>query len=132
MFVTDYSVGTEKRAVGQNLSEKNSDPATQQVRAIAGLCNAAEFDSSTANLPVADRNIFGDATDKAALMFSERLGPASALRNGCKSIYELAFNSKNKFMAKAITFINNETRNVCLSPTESANLSDGSLYVFLR
>jgi hypothetical protein len=130
MFVTDYSLGTQKLAVGEPTSEKEThSAAAHQVRAIAGICNAAEFDSSTASLPLVDRHVFGDATDQAALMFSESIGPVAALRGACKSIFELAFNSKNKFMAKAITFVDNQTRDVCLSPAEIATFEPGSVYV---
>lgn len=126
MFATDYSLGTTKLVVGESEKEMQS-PATQQVRAIAGLCNSAEFDQSSASLPLADRHIFGDATDQAALRFSESLGPVSALRDTCKFIFELAFNSKNKFMAKAFKFQNGKDRGICLSPAETTSVEADSL-----
>ncbi|KAI0596143.1 Na,H/K antiporter P-type ATPase [Biscogniauxia sp. FL1348] len=84
-----------------------------QVRAIAGLCNAAEFDATTIHLPVEQRRVYGDATDQAILRFSERLGSVHHLRQCWQKTYELAFNSKNKFMIRTFSLF----RKDCLADT---------------
>ena len=43
----------------------------------------------------------GEATDQAILRFSESLGEVAELRRCWQVKYELAFNSKNKYMIKA-------------------------------
>ncbi|EMD89795.1 hypothetical protein COCC4DRAFT_124864 [Bipolaris maydis ATCC 48331] len=74
--------------------------AVDQIRVIGGLCNSGEFDAATMHLPIADRKINGDATDQAILRLSESFGSVSELRNQWKKTFEIAFNSKNKFMVR--------------------------------
>ena len=81
--------------------EKNS--AIQQLRAMAALCNAGEFDATTVNEPLEKRIIIGDATDQAILRFSEALGPISEIRDSWLKRFELAFNSKNKFLIRVFS-----------------------------
>lgn len=81
-------------------SKKSNSMA--QLRAIAGLCNASEFDAATYHLPLAERKIAGDATDQAVFRFSESLGPVRDLQQLWKRTFELAFNSKNKFMIRTL------------------------------
>ncbi|KAF4450514.1 putative H /K ATPase alpha subunit [Fusarium austroafricanum] len=122
MFATDCCLYTTIITLHSNMDKVQSDlsgPGIHQARAIAGLCNAAEFDHETAEKPLADRNIFGDATDQAALRFSESVGSVSELRSQWKMLFELSFNSKNKFMAKAFTMTNQGGAQVCLSPPEA-------------
>jgi sodium/potassium-transporting ATPase subunit alpha len=49
-----------------------------------------------------ERKIAGDATDQAVLRFSESLGPVHDLQQLWKRTFELAFNSKNKFMIRTL------------------------------
>ncbi|RDB19722.1 Sodium/potassium-transporting ATPase subunit alpha [Hypsizygus marmoreus] len=62
------------------------------------LCNGAAFDAATAHLPIADREINGDATDGAILRFVESVGPASHIRDTNTQVFQIPFNSKNKWM----------------------------------
>lgn len=64
------------------------------------LCNAAEFDAATNNLPVAERRVLGDATDQAILRFAETLCSVSNIRNKWQAVYRIPFNSKDKFMVQ--------------------------------
>ena len=82
--------------------------ALDQMRTIAGLCNSGEFDAATNNLPLEERKINGDATDKAILRFSEELGSVSELKRYWKKTFELAFNSKNKFMIRTFSLADPE------------------------
>ncbi|KAI5460689.1 putative H /K ATPase alpha subunit [Mariannaea sp. PMI_226] len=123
MFVTNWSLGTTAFSIEEAEKEdtlKSGSSGVQQARAIAGLCNAAEFDKESLNLPISERHIFGDATDQAALRFAESIGPTSDLRDACKTIFELAFNSKTKFMSKVFCITGSQAAGICLSPEELA------------
>ncbi|CEN60695.1 hypothetical protein ASPCAL03130 [Aspergillus calidoustus] len=72
------------------------------VRAIGGLCNAAEFDATTLERPLHAMKIFGDPTDQAILRLSQSLGSVSDLRGQWKKVFEIPFNSKNKFMIRVM------------------------------
>ncbi|KAF3760352.1 calcium ATPase [Cryphonectria parasitica EP155] len=86
----------------RNTAGRFAGNAIDQLRTIAGLCNSAEFDSQTRRLPLAERRIHGDATDSAILRFAESLGPVSELKRCWQTKFELAFNSKNKFMIRVL------------------------------
>lgn len=110
MWVTHAAIGTlemTSEAARDGLlrtREANSDQnAISQLRAIGGLCNSGEFDASAYHMPLNERKMHGDATDQAVLRFSESLGPVSELKEAWIKTFELAFNSKNKFMIR--TFI---------------------------
>ncbi|OCK75312.1 calcium ATPase [Lepidopterella palustris CBS 459.81] len=114
MFVTDIFTGGEEytpeaardviailRNEGHDATKcGKGEDVIDQLRVIAGLCNSGEFDASTAQLPLHERKIHGDATDQAILRLSESLGSVHELRNSWKKTFEIAFNSKNKFMIR--------------------------------
>jgi sodium/potassium-transporting ATPase subunit alpha len=81
------------------LSKKRQD-VMEDLRMLSGLCNAGEFDAATMHLPISDRKVNGDATDQAILRLSEALGSVSELRQTYKKVFEIGFNSKNKFMVR--------------------------------
>lgn len=101
-------------------SEGKGFNAVDQLRAIAGLCNSGEFDAATSHLPLHERKINGDATDQAVLRFSESLGPVSELRRMWKKTFELAFNSKNKYMIRTFQIVEREGFDIALPSTEAA------------
>lgn len=117
MTVADSTIGTH--TMNHALTDEDLDgsetPAAPdmgrgglgQLRAMAGLCNAAEFDAATNHLPLGQRLIHGDATDQAILRFSERFGRVSQLRHCWKQTSELAFNSKNKYMLRTFNLFKN-------------------------
>ena len=129
MFVTECSVGTtimtpESARDKSILNQPDADVSNNhidQLRAIAGLCNSAEFDMSTSGLPLNERKINGDATDKAILRFSESLGPVSELRQLWKKEFELAFNSKNKFMIRTFSLLKPEGLKSAVSLSEECH-----------
>lgn len=84
------------------LSKKRED-VIDQVRILCGLCNSGEFDAATMHLPISERKINGDATDQAVLRLSESLGSVAELRYDWRKVFEIAFNSKNKFMIRLMT-----------------------------
>lgn len=97
MTVTDYMVG--KKCVPALKAPEFHDtvPGLQQLVRIAGLCNAAEFAAPTNSETLTDRKINGDATDTAILRFAQSMASVSNMRANTKSIFRVAFNSKNKF-----------------------------------
>lgn len=98
-----------------------------QLRAVAGLCNSSEFDAASMKLPLLERTIFGDATDQAILRFSESLGPVSELHRLWKKTYELAFNSKNKFMIRTYLSVIPQGLDIALSPAERENFGSADM-----
>lgn len=128
MYVTECSIGTTKmtpESARDKLVMSLCDAGivsngVDQLRAIAGLCNAGEFDAGSRDLPVYERKINGDATDQAILRFSEGLGPLSELRRFWKKDFELAFNSKNKFMIRTLSLVENEGLEIALPQYEAS------------
>jgi sodium/potassium-transporting ATPase subunit alpha len=102
------------------LVENGRSNAVSQLRSLAGLCNAGEFDAATMKLPLHERKINGDATDQAILRFSESLGPVSELRQMWKKTFELAFNSKNKYMIRTLELVQDKGLELALPSTEAS------------
>lgn len=126
MYVTECSIGLDSMShthardeMIRRQAESPSSNAFQQLRAIAGLCNAGDFDAATEHLPLHERKIIGDATDQAVLRFSESLGPVSELRKMWKKTFNLAFNSKNKYMIRTLKLVQGEGRTLALPATEA-------------
>lgn len=107
--------------------ETNTNNGIEQLRLIAGLCNSGDFDAATMNLPLHERKINGDATDQAILRFSESLGPVSELRSAWRKDFELAFNSRNKFMIRTLSLIEEDGLKYALSNTEAATFTSGDM-----
>lgn len=103
--------------------------AVGQLRAVAALCNAADFDASETTRPLASRKMFGDATDQAVLRFAERLeaGGVAYLRACWTQVFEVAFNSKNKFMIRCFTIGRREGLGHTLSEKEIKSFETSSL-----
>ncbi|KAI9047993.1 hypothetical protein LZ554_007791 [Drepanopeziza brunnea f. sp. 'monogermtubi'] len=130
MFVTECSIGMynmtpesaldEMMLYGRDMKEGHTSNAVAQLRSLAGLCNSGEFDAGTFSLPIQERKINGDATDQAVLRFSESLGPVSELRNMWKKTFELAFNSKNKYMIRTLELVEREGLDIALPNSEAA------------
>ncbi|TVY58422.1 Sodium/potassium-transporting ATPase subunit alpha [Lachnellula cervina] len=127
MHVTECSIGLQnmdpqctRDEMMHRRSEGKGFNAVDQLRAIAGLCNSGEFDAATSHLPLHERKINGDATDQAVLRFSESLGPVSELRRMWKKTFELAFNSKNKYMIRTFQIVEREGFDIALPSTEAA------------
>jgi sodium/potassium-transporting ATPase subunit alpha len=126
MYVTETSIGTHNMDAQTVRDEmirhyqdgKDVNPIGQ-LRAILGLCNSGEFDVATEKLPLNDRRIIGDATDRALLRLSESLGPVSELRRMWKKTFELAFNSKNKYMIRTLALVENDGLKIALPAAEA-------------
>ncbi|KAK6334092.1 hypothetical protein TWF696_002594 [Orbilia brochopaga] len=145
MFVTECSVGSEKipadQAAAAMFKEEKRDSegtptvaatALSQLRAVAGLCNAGDFDAATLHLPIHERKINGDATDQAILRFSETLGSVHELRNAWKKDYQLAFNSTNKFMLRLMSNVDRSAISSTLPPAEASRFGDDNLLLLIK
>lgn len=111
---------TPQSARDEMASNDRNNTAISQMRLIAGLCNSGEFDASTIHLPLSERKINGDATDQAVLRFSESLGSVSDLRDMWRKTFELAFNSKNKYMIRTLALTEDAGRYYALPEEEAA------------
>ncbi|KAH8700901.1 putative H /K ATPase alpha subunit [Talaromyces proteolyticus] len=136
MFVTDYAIGNQTFTVPQGNSAQetngNKRSAVQQLRAISGLCNAAEFDASVSHLPLPERRIFGDATDQAILRFSESLDSVMELRREWKESFELGFDSKRKFMVKGVTCAKTNDVGTGVSSAEALSFDTNSVLLTVK
>ena len=110
----------EMMLYGRPEGDRKASNPVSQLRTIAGLCNSGDFDASTFDLPLHERRINGDATDQAILRFSESLGPVSELRNMWKRTFELAFNSKNKYMIRTLELVHSDGLELALPPAEAS------------
>jgi len=92
---------------------------------ITRLCNGAKFDAGTADRPVAERVVKGDPTDTALLRFSEALSvpslniDTSSLLSSSRRLFEIPFNSKNKWMLSVIEV--NDVVDSSISEKQSRN-----------
>lgn len=111
MFVTDsyaggqeYTADNAKEGLFYGKSGDNpSNQALESLRVSGALCNAAEFDASTTKLPAGMMKIYGDPTDQAILRFSETLSSVQGLRMDWRKVFEMPFNSRNKFMIRIMS-----------------------------
>lgn len=122
MYASECSAGTKKLSPESARDEvirlQGLSSAIEQLRAVAGLCNAGEFDAASVHLPLDERKVNGDATDQAVLRFSELLGSVAELRRMWKKRFDLAFNSKNKFMIRVFSLVETEGLQVALPPSD--------------
>ncbi|WZH49949.1 H+ k+-exchanging atpase [Fusarium acuminatum] len=135
MTVSDCAIGglnmgVEDARAKMGLSKSTTHPIIQ-LRAMAALCNASEFDAATMEAPLAERKIFGDATDQAILRFAEFVDTSSVayLRSCWKKTYDLAFNSKNKFMIRCFTSSRDEAISQTLSKDSNFDVKDTLLTI---
>ncbi|EJD43828.1 calcium ATPase [Auricularia subglabra TFB-10046 SS5] len=94
----DASVSVEADA---EKSPVQASGGVSAVQAVARLCNGAKFNGSD-DVPLAERTIIGDATDSAILRFAESLPGVRELVNGHTTLFEIPFNSKNKWMLSVV------------------------------
>uniref|UniRef100_A0A8D2PXX9 Sodium/potassium-transporting ATPase subunit alpha n=1 Tax=Zosterops lateralis melanops TaxID=1220523 RepID=A0A8D2PXX9_ZOSLA len=74
------------------------------------LCNRAQFKPGQDNVPVAQRDVIGDASESALLKFAEvTSGPVAAARGRFPKVAELPFNSTNKFQVRQVGQVRDRT-----------------------
>lgn len=136
MFATECSIAdrkmTPQEARDWMIRSEQKNNAISQLRSCAGLCNAGEFDAATAHLPLEQRKIAGDATDQAVLRLSESFGEVRELQLLWKKTFELAFNSKNKFMIRTMAPIEDSALDHAISPKEAAQWKQDDLLLYIK
>ncbi|KAG6270172.1 hypothetical protein E4U48_003985 [Claviceps purpurea] len=144
MAVSDCSIGSNNLSVEElrksMASDDNSSKDAESVRvfgqlaSLSALCNGAEMDAAQADVPIEKRNIFGDATDTAVLRFSEILAPGNVnyFRSCWKKVFELAFNSKNKFMIRCFAISRHEALDRTLTPQDATDFEDNDLLLTIK
>jgi sodium/potassium-transporting ATPase subunit alpha len=98
MTVTDFMIGYHPYSATKAAEMIEQSPALARLAMLSGVCNAGEFDASTRDRPIAERQVHGDATDRAVLLFAESMIPTARSRSTWRTIHRIDFNSKNKFM----------------------------------
>lgn len=123
---------TPEEARDYMVKAESSNNPVSQLRSLAGLCNAGEFDAATLHLPLSERKIAGDATDQAVLRLSESLGPVRDLYLQWKKTFELAFNSKNKFMIRTLALADPAGLELALAPAEAKAWTTDDLLLTIK
>jgi sodium/potassium-transporting ATPase subunit alpha len=85
--------------------------AFRELRKGMTLCNDSKFDDNDVSAPVETRKVIGNATDGALLRYQAAL-PSSDISSAYSRLYDLPFNSKNKF---AVTVIGNKDVSTCVA-----------------
>ncbi|KAK0727570.1 hypothetical protein B0T26DRAFT_738235 [Lasiosphaeria miniovina] len=141
MLVTDCAIGGRQMSADEARDTLVADRtaeggmasnALDQLRSVSGLCNAGEFDATTKHLPLAHRKIHGDATDQAILRFSESLGPVSQLKNCWATKFDLAFNSKNKFMIRVLGYTSPDGLSLAVPNATAAIFEPGDMLLTIK
>ncbi|ORY79406.1 hypothetical protein BCR37DRAFT_388434 [Protomyces lactucae-debilis] len=135
MFVVNASIGDvemtpEECHYAVASSEKESPVGVLQ--ATASLTCAATFDAATLNMPVSERKMFGDATDCAVLRLCETISPIATVRECWTKIFEVPFNSKNKFMLRLSRATSRDALALALSPAERESTDPEDLILTLK
>lgn len=136
MSLTDCTIGSHSFSVRalNDTKDETVNPSKMvsslpQLGALSALCNAAELDASQADVPLAQRNVFGDATDTAILRFAESLADGNiGYYRGCwTKVFDLAFNSKNKFMVRCFNIARRDALQHTLPVAEAESFKDDDL-----
>uniref|UniRef100_A0A8B9T4J2 Sodium/potassium-transporting ATPase subunit alpha n=1 Tax=Anas platyrhynchos TaxID=8839 RepID=A0A8B9T4J2_ANAPL len=91
-----HTADTTEDQSGQSF-DQSSETWTLLSRVVT-LCNRAQFKAGQENVPVAKREVIGDASETALLKFAEvTVGTVSEARGRFPKVAELPFNSTNKF-----------------------------------
>lgn len=102
MSVTNISRGVKELNVQELGDEEDSgSTATNHFLTISTLCNDTAITVSG--------DLTGNATDKAIYKFSTNVQSKSELESKWNTVFELAFNSKDKYMAKLVEPVDKST-----------------------
>ena len=104
MVVTTVCFVDKRMSVDEALRTLSTDPSQSpplnDLCRASVLCNDATFDVLSMDRPVLDRDVQGNATDGATLKFAESTceGFSSTISNVHPRVFQIPFNSKNKWM----------------------------------
>ena len=95
MTVTNVSKGFREVYIDSfGTGEDYNKASTNHLLTVSSLCNDAMISG--------DGVLTGNATDKAIHKFSSNVEIRSSIQNDWRTIFEIAFNSKDKYMAKLV------------------------------
>lgn len=112
MVVTSTSFLDKQYSVEETMQAVNKPQALEnftELHKAMILCNDSVFDAATKDLPMAQREIHGNATDVAVFRFAETARSGAELRDNSPRLFQIAFNSKNKWM---LTMHSKGTKNI--------------------
>lgn len=121
MSVINFSTGTQEFDVDEDFMP-NDDIATKHFLTISELCNDTKMTD--------DGDLTGNATDKAIFKFSKIFDSLKLnLQDKWFTIFELAFNSKDKYMAKLVEPVDKSSNEMFaeLGYTNNVNAEKSSL-----
>ena len=81
-----------------NLDSESTEACIMKLYQAALLCNDATFDAASMHMPVADRQVQGNATDAAVLRFASTTKRSEREAAALPRVFQIPFNSKNKWM----------------------------------
>lgn len=84
--------------IQSNVDSDSPDACNLRLMQAATVCNDATFDPSTIALPVAARQVQGNATDAAVLKFAASTQRSEQEAAKLPRVFQIPFNSKNKYM----------------------------------
>ncbi|KAI9330674.1 calcium ATPase transmembrane domain M-containing protein [Zopfochytrium polystomum] len=102
----DRSLERLENADGVIAARDTAPRLVEELCVVARLCNGARFElDKEPGVPVSERKVKGDPTDTAILRFVEELGGVAAATAAAahKRMFEIPFNSKNKWMATVVS-----------------------------
>lgn len=100
MSVTNVCHGTKETALKdieddeKDITRDLNDVQTNHLLTIGSICNEV--------ITTADGTLTGNATDKAIYKYAENIEPRSSFESKWVSQFDVAFNSKDKYMAKIL------------------------------
>ncbi|OCF38203.1 hypothetical protein I316_00428 [Kwoniella heveanensis BCC8398] len=129
MTVTNAAVLDDEMDLGQArdrmVAGKDAGEVVAQLASVMGVCNAATFDDSTSDQPIALRTVNGDATDSAILRGAEHLRAVADSNADWTEVYKVNFNSKTKFMLKLLSRSSSSpARPSPVSPSDDFGMQD--------
>ncbi|WVF73077.1 hypothetical protein IAT40_007896 [Kwoniella sp. CBS 6097] len=129
MTVTNVAVLDDEmdlaHARDRMVAGKDAGEVVAQLASVMGVCNAATFDDSTRDQPIALRIVNGDATDSAILRGAEHLRSVADSNADWTEMYKVNFNSKTKFMLKLLgRSSSSPARPAPVAPTDDFDMKD--------
>ncbi|SPO31883.1 K, P-type ATPase [Ustilago trichophora] len=93
------SIGfVDKECARNDIATLEDSFAFEQLKKGMALCNDAFFDPASDAVLPSERSVNGNATDAAVLRLSASLPGADEIKAAYRRVYDIPFNSKNKFM----------------------------------
>ncbi|PWY98405.1 putative K, P-type ATPase [Testicularia cyperi] len=97
------SIGfVDRAATKSEVGELEFTVAFQHLKKGMAICNDAFFDDKDEHTEASQRKVQGNATDAAVLRLASELPEVEKVKNAHRRIFDIPFNSKNKFMLTVV------------------------------